>query len=190
MLLLGKTNVEPFTRWNIAISSPCANILLRVPLAVPSPFAEPTTRANHSHACRNTLAPRWDRTSLSGSFWHRSTLWHHDALPPTPALPSRRACDDNTALRHSVISVLAPVPRHAVVGHCLLLVDKKRIHVAPPSLPTNSRPTQLPFHPELTHSLGSIRARICSPLSHPSKLIVLLVSTACYLAWFFFLKFI
>ena len=177
--MFGRTDTEPFAGRNIADSLPRANLLLKMPLVVPSPFAEPTTRANRTHAWRAL----WPHDETAHHCLRRSALWHHDALPPTPALPSRRACDDNTALRHSVISVLAPVPRHAIVGHCLLLVDKRRIRVAPPSLQTHFRPTRLPSQPELTRPIFSARSRICSSLSHSDELlIVLLVSTTCYLA--------
>jgi len=69
------------------------------------------------------------------------------------------------------------------------LVDKRRIRVAPPSLQTHFRPTRLPSQPELTRPIFSARARICSSLSHSDELlIVLLVSTACYLPWFIFVN--
>ena len=155
---------------------------------MPLPFAERATRANRTHMRRDTLAPRRDRTSLFDSFRRRSVLRPHLALPPPPALPSHRACVGNATSRYNIVSVLAPVPRHTVVGHCLLLVHKRRIRIAPPSLSTHFRPTRLSFQPELTRPIFSIRARICSPLSHPSKLIVLLVSTACYLTRLFFLN--
>jgi len=104
------------------------------------------------------------------------------------ALPSRRGCDENAAPRYSV-DCSRTSTCHAVVGHCLLLVDKRRIRVAPPSLQTHFRPTRLPSQPELTRPIFSARAKICSSLSHSDELlIVLLVSTACYLAWFIFLN--
>jgi len=66
---------------------------------------------------------------------------------------------------------------------------KGRTRVAPPSLPTHFQPTRPPSQTWLTHPLSSTRARFCSLLSlrppfrgKSPELVVLLVSTACYLA--------
>ena len=71
MLLFGRTDAEPFAGRNVADSLPRANLLLRVPLAVPFPFAEYTTRANRTQLRHST--PRRPAASVASP----QTAAHH-----------------------------------------------------------------------------------------------------------------
>ena len=148
---------------------------------------------------RVSLSPRHARTTLM----HVATLWPHDetahqypaAFGAAPHCGTMMLCRPRR-LCH-LVALVATTPLLATALALFLhqypvtplsatassWSIKGRIRVAPPSLQTHFRPTRLPSQPELTRPIFSARAGICSSLSHSDELlIVLLVSTACYLA--------
>jgi len=137
-----------------SLSSPRANILLKVPLAVPSPFAEPATLWPHdetAHQCPAAFgaAPHCGTMMLCRP---RRLCRLVARVATTPLLATALAL----FLHQYPSRRCRPLPPRSIKG---------RIRVAPPSLPTHFQPTRPPSQTWLTHPLGSTRARFCSLLS-------------------------
>ena len=152
-----------------------------------------------------SLSPRHARTALMLV----ATLWPHDetahqcpaAFGAAPHCGTMMLCRPRRLCRLVARVVTTPLlasalalflhqypvtPMSATASSWSI---KGRIRVAPPSLPTHFQPTRPPSQTWLTHPLGSTRARFCSLLSlrppfrgKSPEHVVLLVSTACYLA--------
>jgi len=172
-------DAEPFAGRKVADSLPRANILLKVPLAVPSPFAEPATLWPHDETAHQCPA-------AFGAAPHCGTMM---------LCRPRRLCRlvarvvTTPLLATALALFLHQYPVTPLSATASSWSIKGRIRVAPPSLPTHFQPTRPPSQTWLTHPLGSTRARFCSLLSlrppfrgKSPELVVLLVSTACYLA--------